>query len=97
ISRATVRLGGEMLRIARGDFTEAPLPGIDDEIRDLSVAVNRTARMLADYQEEVKRTEQMRTVAMLGAGLAHEMRNAATGCRMALDIHAEHCGVSEET
>jgi signal transduction histidine kinase len=91
ISRATSQLSGEMLRIARGDFTEAPLPEIDDEIRDLSLAVNRTARMLADYHEEVKHSEQMRTVAMLGAGLAHEMRNAATGCRMALDLHAEHC------
>jgi signal transduction histidine kinase len=91
ISRASSQLGGEMLRIARGDFAEAPLPEIDDEIRDLSLAVNRTARMLADYHEEVKRNEQMRTTALLGAGLAHEMRNAATGCRMALDIHAEEC------
>jgi signal transduction histidine kinase len=28
---------------------------------------------------------------MLGAGLAHEMRNAATGCRLAVDLHAESC------
>ena len=91
LSRATARLESDVLRIARGDFTPAELPTTDDEIRDLSMAVNRTAEMLADYELQVRRTEQMRTVALLGAGLAHEMRNAATGCRMALDLHAEEC------
>jgi C4-dicarboxylate-specific signal transduction histidine kinase len=38
----------------------------------------------------------MRTVALLGAGLAHEMRNAATGCRMALDLHAEKCSAQND-
>ena len=92
LSRATARLEGDVLRIAKGDFTPAELPTTDDEIRDLSLAVNQTAVMLADYELQVRRTEQMRTVSLLGAGLAHEMRNAATGCRMALDLHAEQCG-----
>jgi signal transduction histidine kinase len=91
ISRATARLGDEVLRLARGDFTPVELPDADDEIRDLALAVNRTAQMLADYEQQVRRTEQMRTVARLGAGLAHEMRNAATGCRMAVDLHADAC------
>lgn len=91
ISRATSRLGDEVLRLARGDFGPVELPATDDEIRDLASAVNRTAQMLADYEQEVRRTEQMRTVARLGASLAHEMRNAATGCRMAVDLHADAC------
>jgi signal transduction histidine kinase len=91
ISRATARLGDEVQRLARGDFRAAALPAIDDEIRDLTQAVNRTAAMLADYERQVRRTEQVRTVAQLGASLAHEMRNAATGCRMAVDLHAEAC------
>jgi signal transduction histidine kinase len=91
ISRATSRLGDEVLRLARGDFGPVELPATDDEIRDLARAVNRTAQMLADYEHEVRRTEQMRTVARLGASLAHEMRNAATGCRMAVDLHADVC------
>jgi signal transduction histidine kinase len=91
LARATAQLEGEVLRIARGDFSPAPLPTTDDEILDLAQAVNRTAEMLAEYEQQVRRTEQMRTVALLGAGLAHEMRNAATGCRMALDLHAEQC------
>ena len=91
ISRATTRLSDEVLRLARGDFAPVELPSTNDELRDLSVAVNRTAGMLADYRDQVRHTERMRTVAMLGAGLAHEIRNAATGCRMALDLHVENC------
>lgn len=96
LTRATARLETDVLRIAKGDFAPAQLPTTDDEIRDLSRAVNRTAEMLADYEQQVRRTEQMRTVALLGAGLAHEMRNAATGCRMALDLHAEQCNAEND-
>lgn len=96
ISRTTARLGDEVLRLARGDFSPVELPAADDELRDLALAVNRTAQMLADYEQEVRRTEQMRTVARLGASLAHEMRNAATGCRMAVDLHAESCPGSHD-
>lgn len=96
LTRATAQLETDVLRIAKGDFAPAQLPATDDEIRDLSRAVNRTAEMLADYEQQVRRTEQMRTVALLGAGLAHEMRNAATGCRMALDLHAEKCSAEND-
>jgi signal transduction histidine kinase len=98
ISRATARLGREVLRLARGDFARFDSPALDDEIRDLSLAINRTAELLADYEQQIRRTEQMRTVGRLGASLAHEIRNAATGCRMAVDLHAESCpeGPDEE-
>jgi demethoxyubiquinone hydroxylase (CLK1/Coq7/Cat5 family) len=50
MGRAIGRLCEEVLRIARGDFRQVPLPMIDDEIRDLSAAVNRTAGMLTEYE-----------------------------------------------
>ena len=95
LSRAAARLQQEVLRIATGDFAPAPLPETNDEIRDLSLAVNQTAEMLAEYEQQIRRTEQMRTIALLGAGLAHEMRNAATGCLMALDLHAQQCDAKD--
>jgi signal transduction histidine kinase len=94
---AAQRLAGEMLRIASGDFNAAPLPKTDDEIRDLFQSVNVTAEKLAEYDGQVRRAEQMRTVALLGAGLAHEMRNASTGCRVALDLHREQCASDSES
>jgi signal transduction histidine kinase len=91
MGRSITRLRGEVLRIARGDFREVALPAINDEIRDLSAAVNRCAEMLTEYEKQVRRSEQMRTLTVLGASIAHQLRNAATGCRMALDLHAAEC------
>jgi signal transduction histidine kinase len=95
MGRSIARLGDEVLRIARGDFRAAALPAVDDEIRDLSKAINRTAEMLAEYEKQVRQSEQMQTLSVLGASIAHQLRNAATGCRMALDLHAAECPVAE--
>ncbi|MCO6045048.1 HAMP domain-containing histidine kinase [Aeoliella sp. ICT_H6.2] len=91
INRVLQQLGREVRRLAEGDFSAVEVPNVNDETKDLAVAVNQTATRLAEYEAETRRTEQMRTLAILGSGLAHEMRNAATGCRMAVDLHCEVC------
>lgn len=91
ISRNLAELGVGVERLAAGDYSPVSLPERNDEVRDLAEAVNQTAAKLADYEQHIRQTEQVRTVAMLGAGLAHEMRNAATGCRLAVDLHSENC------
>ncbi len=91
IKRVLDCLGNEVRRLADGDFSAVKVPSVDDETRDLALAVNQTAERLVDYESQTRRTEQMRTLALLGSGLAHEMRNAATGCRMAFDLHSEVC------
>lgn len=96
VSRVLANLGREVARLADGDFSEVRQPEWNDEARDLAIAINQTARRLADYESELRRTERLRTVAMLGAGLAHEMRNAVTGCRLAVDLHAECCQGGQE-
>ena len=78
-----------------GDFQQFALPAGDDEIRTLAEAVNRMAAMLASYEQEVRRTERMRTLAHLGGGIAHQLRNSATGCAMAVDLHAEECPLGD--
>ena len=37
----------------------------------------------------------MRTLAHLGGGIAHQLRNSATGCAIAVDMHAEECPLGE--
>ena len=91
VSGILARLGGEVQRLSQGDYSEIAQPAWNDETRDLAVSINHAAGQLAEYETELRRTERLQTVAMLGAGLAHEMRNAATGCRLALDLHAEGC------
>jgi len=99
IVRRVDRLHRQVDRIADGEFEQFALPEGDDEIRSLAVAVNRMSGMLADYEQEVRRTERMRTLAHLGGGIAHQLRNSATGCAMAVDLHADECplGKSSET
>lgn len=93
------RLHRQVDRIADGEFAQFALPEGDDEIRSLAVAVNRMSGMLANYEQEVRQTERMRTLAHLGGGIAHQLRNSATGCAMAVDLHADECplGKSSET
>ncbi|MCA9102125.1 MAG: HAMP domain-containing histidine kinase [Planctomycetales bacterium] len=91
VSRTLARLGRDVERLADGDFSPVGIPRWNDETRDLAAAVNQTAARLATYETQLRHTERLRTVSMLGAGLAHEMRNAATGCRLAVDLHAEGC------
>ena len=89
ISRRMKRLQGQVNCIAEGDFEQMELSEGDDEIRALGVAVNRMATMLAGYEDQVRHAERMRTLAQLGGGVAHQLRNSATGCGMALELHAD--------
>ncbi len=92
IGRPLSRLQAHVERIAQGQFDPMPQPKGDDEVSDLARSINRMAEMLADYDREVRRTERLRTLGQLGGGIAHQLRNATTGCRMAIEIHRRNCG-----
>ncbi len=89
------RLQTQVERIAEGDFQQMAVPDRDDEVRALGESVNRMAGLLARYEDEVRRTEQMRTLAQLGGGIAHQLRNSTTGCSLALDLHSQECASGE--
>jgi len=96
VSRPMTRLQTQVVRIARGDFEPMPLPQRRDEIRDLAEAINQMATMLDHYERGVRQAERLQTLAQLGGGIAHQMRNAATGCRMAIDILAVEQSLSDD-
>jgi signal transduction histidine kinase len=85
------RLGNQTARIAQGDFTPVAVGSVDDELRDLAISINRMTERLSQYEREVRRSEQLRTLSQLGAGMAHQLRNAATGSRMAIELHQRQC------
>ncbi len=74
--------------IADGDFSPMPLPARDDEIRDLTRSVNDMAEKLALYEEKMRRTERLRLLGQVSGGLAHQLRNSATGARLAIQLFA---------
>lgn len=97
--RPIQQLGLAAARIAEGDFQTVPVTRRDDEFRDLALALGRMSEKLAQFEAEVRRNEQLRTLDQLGAGMAHQLRNAAAGGRLAIELHQRACaaGDGEET
>ena len=75
--------------IAAGDFRPMPVPAPDDELRDLCESVNDMARRLAAFQEELQRCERLRVLGQFSGGLAHQLRNAATGAKLAVELYLQ--------
>jgi signal transduction histidine kinase len=91
LSRRVRELERRTRQIAGGDFSPMPLPGGDDELRDLGRSINEMAEQLARLQETVQRSERLRLLGQVGGGLAHQLRNGLTGARLALQLHAREC------
>jgi len=83
--------------IADGDFRPVDLGPRNDEIRDLGMSINRMAEQLSRFESEVRRNERLRTLGQLGAGMAHQLRNAATGALMAIELHQRECPEHADT
>jgi signal transduction histidine kinase len=79
---------GRVAAIAAGDFRAMPEPGRGDE-------VNQMAERLRRMAETIRRTERAGVLAQVAAGLAHQLRNAATGARMAVQLHARRCPIAK--
>ena len=94
-TQSIARLSQQSERIAGGEFQPMLLPVRHDELRDLTFSINRMAEQLTRYEQQVRRSERLKTLGQLGAGLAHQLRNWLTGARMALQWHARECPLGE--
>ena len=83
--------------IEQGDFRPMPLARRNDEIQDLARSINHMVERLARYEADVRQNERLRTLGQLGAGMAHQIRNAATGARLALDLHRRVCSAADDS
>jgi signal transduction histidine kinase len=91
VAKPIHQLETQVRRLTTGDFEAIALPARDDEVRDLAQSINQLAERLARYEEETRASERLKTLGTLGGGIAHQIRNAATGCRIALDLHSRDC------
>ncbi len=90
-ARPIRKLVAQTATIAQGDFTPMPAPSRNDELCDLVESINSMTAQLADYEKQVRRHERMKTFGQLGAAMAHQLRNAATGGTMAIELHRRDC------
>src|SRR5262249_14593376 len=82
--------------IAAGDFSPMPLPGRDDEIRDLARSVNEMAQRLALFQKTVEQSERLRLLGQVAGGLAHQRRSGLTGARLAVQLFLREAGAGAD-
>ncbi len=82
--------------IAEGDFSPMPLPSRNDELRDLGRSVNEMAQRLAQFQDTIRQTERLRLLGQVSGGLAHQLRNGVAGARLAVQLHAQDCPVTDD-
>jgi signal transduction histidine kinase len=95
LSRPLHRLQQQVGRIAAGHFEELPLPERNDEILDLAVSVNSLVRELLGMTQAIQRSERLAVIGQLSGGLAHHLRNAITGARLAVQLHERACQSSD--
>jgi signal transduction histidine kinase len=82
------RVQGQVARIVDGDFRELAPGGQHDEVADLSRSINHLCVRLREMQRTIRETERSGLLAQFAAGLAHQLRNALTGARMSVQLHA---------
>jgi signal transduction histidine kinase len=91
LARRIEAVQGLFARIADGHFTHVEAQPPHDEVYDLVLSANRLSDRLAANREQIARTERLRLLAQVAGGLAHQLRNAVTGARMAVQLHQRRC------
>jgi signal transduction histidine kinase len=95
--RLAARIGAverHVARIAHGEFGQ--VLGRDagpagDEVGRLAAGVDHMSGQLAALRTSLVSGERQRLLGQLAAGFAHELRNAVTGARLAIDLHRRRC------
>jgi len=99
LTRRIVAIEGLVGRIAAGAFGSQlaagpAAAGDSDEIDRLQRGVNQMSSTLASLRDSLVAGERQRLLGQLAAGFAHELRNAITGSRLAIDLHRRRCLLS---
>jgi len=96
IARRIAAIERRVERFSTGDFT-AEQGGAgrgDDEVGRLAAGVERMRGELETLRDRLVAGERERLLGQLAAGFAHELRNAITGARLAIDLHRRRCAGS---
>lgn len=65
--------------------------GIDDEVHHLIDVVNGLSARLKELESRIEQSERARLLGQFAGGLAHQLRNAITGARLAVQLHGRRC------
>lgn len=96
VAAPIAKLREQVFRISRGDYAVAQVESGTREVRDLSQSVHQMAGMLETYTQQLRKAERLKALSQVNASLVHQLRNALTGCRLALDLHQRMCGAKAD-
>jgi signal transduction histidine kinase len=97
LARRIVAVERHVATIAAGRFGEKLVDAATvgqaahDDIGRLVNGVNHLSGTLAHLRTNLVAGERQRLLGQLAAGFAHELRNAVTGARLAIDLHRRRC------
>jgi signal transduction histidine kinase len=97
LARRIVAVERHVATIAAGRFGEKLVDAAagggraHDDIGRLVAGVNHLSGTLAELRTNLVAGERQRLLGQLAAGFAHELRNAVTGARLAIDLHRRRC------
>ncbi len=91
ISLGIRRVQQQVSRIAEGHFEPLEVGRRDDELRELALSINHMCGELQSMHGKIRQAERSGLLSQLAGGLAHQLRNAVTGARMAIQIHQKRC------
>jgi signal transduction histidine kinase len=91
ISRRIRFVRQQVACIAAGNFETIDADRHRDEIGDLAESINSMCLQLRKMSRTIRHAERTKVLAQLAAGLAHQLRNALTGARMSVQLHARRC------
>lgn len=81
----------QLAQLAARQYVQLPLSEATDELFELQASANQLSQRLGHMENEVAHTERLRLLAQLAGGLAHQLRNAVTGARLAIQLHQRRC------
>ncbi len=90
-------LEAQVARLAGGTFETIELGGPRDELQSLAASVNHLADELRRMKQAIAASERQRLLHQWAGGLAHQLRNAITGARLAVQVHQKRCRTDDES
>lgn len=99
ITKPLSQVRSQISRLAEGDMATRLGFERTDELGLLGADVDTLADRLTNFESTIRRMERIRSLGMLSGGLVHQLRNSATGARLAIDLHRESCpqGATDES
>lgn len=82
---------GLFARLAVGEFVHVRPSGPQDEVYQLVESANSLSDQLSAMRQQIAHTERLRLLAQLAGGMTHQLRNAVTGAKMAVQLHQRRC------